>query len=135
MCFSNWVLFTHATIISIHGKFSPMPVFAWTMGTASRKSKAMSLEAKIETTRCEEESKIPKKEIAAKFEKLPNSFNPILKNNSEFWNFWLKSEQKRASVRETRQCGQCTLYMFRQKTWKKQFVEGQLNTVSCFKNG
>lgn len=43
----------------------------------------MSLETKIETTRYLEESEIPKKEIAAKFERLPNSFNTILKNNSE----------------------------------------------------
>lgn len=44
----------------------------------------MSLETKIETTRCVEESEIPKKEIAVKFKKkLPNSFNTILKNNSE----------------------------------------------------
>lgn len=115
-----------------------MPVFAWTMASPSRKSKAMSLETKIETTRCVEESEIPKKEIAVKFKKncQIRSIRFWKTIPKEFWNF--KSEQKMASVRETRQCGQCTLYMARRKTWKKfmwQLVEGQFNTVSCFKHG
>lgn len=48
----------------------------------------MSLDTKIETTRCVEESEIPKKEIATTFERLPNSFNTIFKkqfrNNENF---------------------------------------------------
>lgn len=97
-------------MISIQGQFSDMPVFAWTTASPSRRSKAMSLETKIETTRCVEESEIPKKEIAAKFERLPNSVNTILKNNSEIMKNFETSDlnlmqQKMTSVQETQQCG------------------------------
>lgn len=90
-------------MISIHGRFSPTPVFCeqW----SSRRGNMTQYNwGKFEIITCVEEYKILKKELAAKFEILPYTLSTILKNNAEIINNY-----ETASIRETRQCGQCTL--------------------------
>lgn len=61
------------------------------MASPSRKRKAISLETKYEILKCVEAGNQPKKDIAQKFDILPNTLSTILKNKDSILESYEKS--------------------------------------------